>query len=180
EWFESVYPQVAWVPLGDRFNGLLESFTKLERAFGWDNPSRGLPKINRPAQVSAWVTHGRGSRGGIMREGAGPALADAEAFGKQWWAWWGKLQPAWRVPKDGAEGRFVRGEFPGVEKDMWSSLRFSGQNGVLSLIACLFWWGRKLTNEQRDGEGDWREAVDDLTWMVNGLLAAEEAGQAAA
>ncbi|KAK7028486.1 hypothetical protein R3P38DRAFT_3190082 [Favolaschia claudopus] len=175
DWFKAVYAEVSTVPLGQPFNTLLEGWTNLERAYGWESGRRGLPSDGRPSQVSSWVSLARGSRGGSMGEGRGPTLADTVKFEKEWWGWWGKLQPEWRVRDEQREGRWARDERPATGPDTWTSLRFPGPNGILSLVACLFWWGKKLKSDER--VGGWSEAVEDLSWMVWGMLAAEEAGK---
>jgi hypothetical protein len=44
----------------------------------------------------------------------------------------------------------------------------------LSFVATLYWWGMAVKDrgEQEDHES-WAEAVRDVKWMLNGLLAAE-------
>jgi hypothetical protein len=53
-------------------------------------------------------------------------------------------------------------------------LRAPSQNGVLSVVASLYWWGKKvqIAGEDDDCES-WVEAVADVEWMLHGLLAAE-------
>ncbi|KAK6967168.1 hypothetical protein R3P38DRAFT_3244642 [Favolaschia claudopus] len=181
EYFAQVYAEVSTTGLGEDFNALLTSLSSLEKAYKWakwekGGVSKGLRTTNRPQQVQAWVQAGRGSRG-VMGGGAGPTLSDTQAFGETWWGWWRGMQPVWRKPNDGSTG-FLRDSFPAGGGENWMTLRFPGPNGALSLIASLFWWGKRLREKQISGDGlkSWEEAVVDVTWMLRGLAEAEGNG----
>ena len=129
-----------------------------------------IPVAKRPQIVSGWIGIGRcrvGSSGCpkphmvIKREGL-------ETFVKAWNVWWRALQPDWHVSVDG-EGRWDW-ELYG---DDWHTLTIPGQNGLLSMVATLSWWGSavKLAEE---GKAEWLEAVTDVEWMMTGLLGALE------
>ncbi|KAK7006051.1 hypothetical protein R3P38DRAFT_2556461, partial [Favolaschia claudopus] len=65
-----------------------------------------------------------------------PTIGSVVKFEQNWWQWWAKLQPHWRVRDRGPSERFI------VKKD-WESLRVPGQNGMVSVLATLYWWGVK-------------------------------------
>jgi hypothetical protein len=62
----------------------------------------------------------------------------------------------------------------GAYKEDWAPLRHPGQNGALGIVATLYWWGKKVAEGgEREDHESWAEAVRDVKWMLNGLLAAE-------
>ncbi|KAJ7733215.1 hypothetical protein DFH07DRAFT_702051, partial [Mycena maculata] len=174
-WFSKVYPEVSQHNLGSGFNALLRVFIDVERSYGWVKGGKGLATLNRPPQLSAWITAGRGSRGGggVMANGIGPAIPSVVVFDMRWWQWWGSLQPPWRLsdsrrPRE----RYLRDMYPASPGAQGGqSLRHPGPNGALSLIATLYWWGVKLGKEGGQEEREsWVEAVTDVKWMLRGLL----------
>ncbi|KAJ7081098.1 hypothetical protein C8R43DRAFT_850939, partial [Mycena crocata] len=148
-WLRTVYKEVSGElsgkKLGGIFNALLGVFLELEKGYGYKNPLRGLPRMDRPTEADAWINGARGSRGGLIVNGAGPVILSVVVFEERWWKWWGSLQPAWRKKAVGRLGRFTRDEYPpqGNAAD-WETLRFPGQNGALTLVATLYWWGMML------------------------------------
>ncbi|KAK6997417.1 hypothetical protein R3P38DRAFT_2797729 [Favolaschia claudopus] len=163
DWFRAVYPEVTAEPVGDCFNHLLIAWAGLEQTYSWVKkaPSgrSSLGTTGRPSQVALWIGAGRGLRGGPMREGAGPTIGSVVKFEETWWQWWSALQPAWRVRDGGHPGRFSREEYGGKTREDWETLRAPGQNGMLSVVAALYWWGVKLV-KRIDGEEKrtWAEA----------------------
>ncbi|KAK7018521.1 hypothetical protein R3P38DRAFT_2784330 [Favolaschia claudopus] len=184
EWFQGVYVEVVVEPVGDCFNNLLVAWADLERAYLWvKKPLTGrssLSAANRPSQVALWIGAGRGLRGGPMSKGAGPTIGSVVKFEQNWWAWWASLQPPWRVRDAGHPERFSREEYGAKTSEDWDTLRAPGQNGMLSVIATLYWWGVKL-KDKVDGEEkrSWVEAVCDVKWMILGLTAMETRAAAA-
>jgi hypothetical protein len=57
----------------------------------------------------------------------------------------------------------------GVNGNEWGPLYQWGVNGMLSLVASLFFWGCAV--RQSDGEiySLWEKAVLDVGWMLEGL-----------
>ncbi|KAJ6619640.1 hypothetical protein B0H10DRAFT_1710662, partial [Mycena sp. CBHHK59/15] len=159
-WFKVLYAEVSLKNLGGSFNSLLALFVEIERAYKWEkSKGKGLGATNRPAQVGAWVTAGRGTR-------RGPRYPLVAVYDAAWWQWWGDLQPQWRVADGGKPRRFSREVCLGVAKEHWVTLRHPGPNGVLSLVASLYWWGAKVAvaGKTEDKES-WAEAVQDVKWM---------------
>ncbi|KAK7031320.1 hypothetical protein R3P38DRAFT_3187034 [Favolaschia claudopus] len=173
--FKEVYVEVSAHALGADFNALLRLWCDLEKEYKWERSQRGLSTKNRPSQVASWITAGRGSRG-PMGHGAGPTLSNITGYDESWWEWWGGLQPSWRIVDGNKTGRFKREEYPaGSDAKDWVTLRFPGKNGALSLVASLYWWGKRMNEKnQREREENWIEAVRDVTWVLTGLLQAEK------
>ncbi|KAJ7256425.1 hypothetical protein C8J57DRAFT_954217, partial [Mycena rebaudengoi] len=97
----------------------------------------------RPLKLKEWIGAGRGSCKGSR--GAEPRIASVTVYGAAWWRWWSGLLPEWRQVEPtaplGTIGRFTQEEFPAQELTNWRWLCFPGPNGVLSLVAMLYWWG---------------------------------------
>ncbi|KAJ7086892.1 hypothetical protein B0H15DRAFT_781927 [Mycena belliarum] len=175
DWFHAVYGEVVGRNLGTLYNAVLEEWVEIERGYEWDmnKGGRGLSKRGRPAEVSAWVSAGRGLRKGPLANGVGPGIRSLAVFDATWWRWWGSLQPEWRSKCRGTPGKFERDVYPDSHGDTWSSLRHPGQNGVLSVVASLYWWGKKVTTDGvREDWESWTDAMRDVRWMLCGLRAA--------
>jgi hypothetical protein len=89
-----------------------------------------------------------------------PPIPDVGEFTDQWRDWWRALNPEWR----GGDGGEMRRE-DGRE---WDVLKVPGVNGLLSVLMCLRWWKGELAGADDKG---WKEAVADVTWVLQQLLA---------
>ncbi|KAK7027826.1 hypothetical protein R3P38DRAFT_3190954 [Favolaschia claudopus] len=175
EWYALLYPEVAAAPLGERHNLLLSLCSDLEALYGWKKPLRGFSAKNRPVQISSWITMGRGARGGTMRQGAGPSIADMDTFARDWWKWWGGLQPKWRTRREDDPTRFQRVSYPERTQENWAALHNPGPNGVMTVMGSLLWWGKSAKQGKVDRE-PWAEAVEDLIWVLTELVEVARAG----
>ncbi|KAK6987759.1 hypothetical protein R3P38DRAFT_2574530, partial [Favolaschia claudopus] len=110
----------------------------LEGLYGWKKPLKGFSAANRPVQISSWITMGRGSRGGTMREGAGPSIANMAVFAQDWWKWWGGLQPKWRTRREDDASCFQRAAYPERTRENWEALHCPGPNGVMTVMGAYF------------------------------------------
>ncbi|KAJ6454924.1 hypothetical protein C8R47DRAFT_996975 [Mycena vitilis] len=157
---------VTWLmqdDLGCHYNALLIALVALETKFGFDDANNGqLPAVNRPSQVWAWVRGGRGTR---LK--APPVVSDPAQFAAGWNQWWDGLQPPWR--ERGEDGYWKVGGSWGPD-DQWDPLEAPGQNGCLSVVASLFFWGRAVLSVPAAVEA-WERALFDVTWMLEGLAA---------
>ncbi|KAJ7025440.1 hypothetical protein C8F04DRAFT_1269177 [Mycena alexandri] len=159
QWFMDLYSQITRVQVGGGvFNSLLVSYAELEQCYKWKkggNSSLGK-KDDRPTPLTQWIGVGRGLRGGKMGTD-GPDIASvALAVGKA--------------------RRFLHTSYLPTASEMWAKLRLPGPNGMLGVVATLYWWGKKVKEGgwEREDLECWVEAVTDAKWMVNGLLAAEK------
>ncbi|KAJ7436813.1 hypothetical protein B0H11DRAFT_2255890 [Mycena galericulata] len=133
------------------------------------NLRAGLSTKNRPAEVQAWIRAGRGLR---AKGSYDAGITDLGDYAKRWTAWWDSLQPTWR--KRGADGQWMVG---GTYGEDWATLWFPGQNGCVSLVASLYFWGAsKRALGAADGavwigeeRAKWDRTVQDVVWMVEGL-----------
>jgi hypothetical protein len=180
-----VYPEVSAENLGGNFNALLAPLGELQSAYNWVKmPSGSKASWNakasgRPHQLNAWVKGGRGAAGRNlgMRNGVGPAIISLAVYDEQWWRWWANVQPRWRTEDRGRPGRFLRDAYPEPTTRNWGELRHPGPNGALNFVASLYWWGKRVVGSggQEDRES-WADAVQDVKWILRGLLTAERGG----
>ncbi|KAJ7601819.1 hypothetical protein DFH06DRAFT_1024704, partial [Mycena polygramma] len=156
-WLSSAIHLLTTIPLGPHFEALLEAWVRAEAAHGYEeNPPQAIPKTGRPEVLDEWIRAGRWPKGKKKRN-----------YGKIWKEWWDSLQPPWRT-KD-ADGRYSTGTEYG---DEWGTLAIPGQNGTLSVVASLYFWGssRRTPASMPDGiQEDWEAAVLDVAWMLEGL-----------
>ncbi|KAJ7160859.1 hypothetical protein C8R46DRAFT_905053 [Mycena filopes] len=156
-WFKHGFGQVSREVLGGCYEELLEEFVALERSYGFVvGASKGLKgSYPRPEQVSTWVKDGRGRKLSMV------PITDVASFGKEWWSWWQGMQPSWRGE---------RGERVAAEQADWGHLVQPGQNGMLSVVAALYWWGHaEKAAEGGAGSAEWEEAVTEATWVFRHL-----------
>ncbi|KAJ7656858.1 hypothetical protein DFH06DRAFT_991270 [Mycena polygramma] len=179
-WLAEVYGEVSAKNLGGEYNSLLSVWVALERAYKYERRTGKTPAwngkaANRPSAIDKWVGVGRGRGGkGSLGNGVGPPIDDVDAFDAGWWRWWSGFQPVWRV-KDPERGeRFLREKYPEPTATNWGPMRYPGPNGALNFVATLYWWGRALTAKGKSAES-WSEAVEEVKWMLTGLLAVEQA-----
>ncbi|KAJ7722420.1 hypothetical protein B0H16DRAFT_1264795, partial [Mycena metata] len=181
-WFSAAYRDITKVDVGGNFNALLGVFCELERAYKWEKgrKNKELGKVNRPPAASDWISRARGSRA-RPESNTVPKIASLAVYEREWWSWWATLQPAWRVQDAGRPNRFARETYPTPKPENWDPLRVPGQNGILTVVATLYWWGLKnLEIGEREDKESWVEAVADVKWMVKGMLAAEREAAPAA
>lgn len=89
-------------------------------------------------------------------------ISDIDHFGNAMVEWWNALQPNWRQSDEGLPIPQYTGTF--------TSLRKGGQNGIITVLFGLFWWGCNL-----DGNtSQWHKIVADVSDMLDALLCAKE------
>ncbi|KAJ7429655.1 hypothetical protein B0H11DRAFT_1662857, partial [Mycena galericulata] len=155
EWFAHALAEMSKVNLGVHFNALLAAWVRIEAACAFDNPKIALPSKGRPEHVGRWI---QGARG--RRNQANPVVNDPEKYAAAWWAWWNSLQPEWRTME--ADGKtWVVGGAYGSD---WETLSYWGQNGLLSVVASLYFWGCSVA-ESPQLEA-WEDAVNDVSWIM--------------
>ncbi|KAF9044029.1 hypothetical protein BJ165DRAFT_1528604 [Panaeolus papilionaceus] len=124
--------------------------------FGPEKDKR-LPARFRPTVVKDWVARGR-TRNKAWR----PKDLVPTEFKTEFWTWWTSLQPEWRVDN----GAVITGRVDGD----WSPLVVPGVNGVLSVVAALFFWGLEA-QDKRAPRDAWLVAVRDCTTAFQKLAA---------
>ncbi|KAJ7836512.1 hypothetical protein B0H13DRAFT_2368683 [Mycena leptocephala] len=124
----------------------------VENKFGFDeNPQTGVGGEDRPAEVFRWIKSGRGIRQ------KGPYDAGIT-----------NLRDEVEITSGKAGGGHS------VDCD-WDLFWFPGQNGCISIVASLYFWGS--SRSALGGEGgwedenreEWERAVADVVWILEGL-----------
>ncbi|KAJ7130585.1 hypothetical protein C8R44DRAFT_613992 [Mycena epipterygia] len=152
------------VDLGPNYASLMDALIRIEEAQGFPSETRGALTTGRPGVVNDWIQSGRGCRSKTL-----PKITKIRAYPQVWHSWWDSLQPEWRT-QDG-EGRWKIG---GEYSNDWDVLDCPGPNGLLSVVASIYFWGcesRSHCGEEwfADDQRLWDEAVHDVVWMMDGL-----------
>ncbi|KAJ6454038.1 hypothetical protein C8R47DRAFT_940660, partial [Mycena vitilis] len=155
EWLEKALLYLTVRDLGCHYTALLRTLVRLEESQGFTRSHAGLPKSKtRPKEVGVWI---RGARGVKMK--SLPIVVDVARYREEWYSWWEELQPDWR--QRGEDGRLITGGMYGKE---WGALDCAGQNGNVSIVAALYFWGAAATHTE-ETRALWNEAVEDVCWM---------------
>ena len=88
-------------------------------------------------------------------------IASVPDFVAEYESWWEDLQPKWRkCDGKGWNRPKYRGKDLGV-------LNTRGQNGWLSVVACLWWWGVAVSSAgDKEGLDVWENRLGDAIWML--------------
>ncbi|KAJ6490574.1 hypothetical protein C8R47DRAFT_977287 [Mycena vitilis] len=160
EWLMTALHYLTARDLGCHYTALLKALVRLEESAGFEETSHTALRSStaRPKEVGKYV---KGARGAKMK--ALPEVKNVKAFATKWNAWWDDLQPKWR--QRGADGQWITG---GKYGDEWGGLDCAGPNGTLSVVAALYFWGSASTHTA-ETQAAWTAAVQDATWMLEGL-----------
>lgn len=158
-WVRNALDLLASQDLGAQWQALVAAWLRFETAAGLTVPGGRLPSKGRPPLIAGWIKNAR-------TPGYPVNLGDVNAFKRTFNAWWNSLQPKWRT--EGRDGALKR------DGGDWRSMcEYSGVNGLLSVVACLFFWGSAtLTPSQ---SCSWDTAVDDVLYVLEQLAAASQA-----
>ncbi|KAJ7490099.1 hypothetical protein B0H11DRAFT_1719727 [Mycena galericulata] len=171
KWLSDAVRHLSAVDLGSHFRSLLETLVRVEERFGFDedHPRSGVSKTNRPKEVDEWIKAGRGLR---AKKGWDAGIRDIDEYGKRWWMWWDVLQPSWRTR--GEHGGWALSEAYDEHWE-WPALAHPGQNGCLSIVASLYFWGSAKSavgagaGWDAENRESWDWAVQDVVWMMEGM-----------
>lgn len=143
------------VDLGGKWRSLAAAWVEFEKRHGFKQNGSKLSTHNRPRIVADWIQRARSHK-------YRPSLKNLEAFQNNFWTWWMSLQPDWRRV-EGSKVLERRGE------EDWDVLQCPGQNGVLSVIAALFFWGLEAVGSG-SAEEAWDVVVDDVLYAITNLF----------
>ncbi|KAL0563738.1 SERTA domain-containing protein 3 [Marasmius crinis-equi] len=102
-----------------------------------------VSKESRPDSIGWWFSYGR------LRTERTPDGVTSEGMEKDWWTWWTKANPEWRVIVD---GRVVPGGM-----GPWDRLRAPGPSGIVLFLVALRWWHDVVENVEEQAR--WELAV---------------------
>ena len=160
EWFQKAVLMLSSKDLGGGWLDLVSIWGRFEKAAGYMEAGI-LGSEDRPPCVGAWIARARSPR-------YQPALSrsNLEDLDRSFWRWWTALQPEHRMDNDVANDGHVLPQTPG---DM-EAIRRPGKNGLLSVLAALWFWGSTPEVEYSTTLGSWASAVDDVSWVIEELL----------
>ncbi len=144
--------------LGGGWLDLVSIWSRFEKAAGYMEAGI-LSSEGRPPCVGAWIARARSPR-------YQPALSrsNLEDLDRSFWRWWTALQPIYRqgLSNDGHVLSQTSGDMEGIRRP--------GRNGLLSVLAALWFWGSTPQVELSTTLGSWASAVDDVSWVLEELL----------
>jgi len=154
KWFISALRKLQSTTIDERFNTLIHTWATFEVKEGYAEVSK-LDSKHRPSVIGDWIQRGR-------NEKWVPPGFDSAKFENQFKQWWFHLQPVWRraTDQDVAWGS--------IEGDL-VHLKKPGTNGLLSVVAGLFFWGINVKN----GSPEWDRYVayvNDIQAVLSGLV----------
>lgn len=152
-WLANAIKLVAAFDFGAKWQSLVASWVKFEEASNYKSSRLGTK--SRPQTIAKWIQLAR-------KPDYRPDIENLAAYEADFKAWWISLQPPWRC-RDGVD-------WPLKGSGDWDILRQSGQNGLLSVVAALFFWGWAARTATNDAEGAWSLAVDDVLYALTQLL----------
>ncbi|KAK7050158.1 hypothetical protein R3P38DRAFT_3173224 [Favolaschia claudopus] len=151
----------------------VKKFFDFEAAWGFQDGENIPPvRTNRPVEIGGWVNRGRvwglpPSVGMMMgrRSSVGQA---ASLWVPRWWVWWRMMQPTER--EEAEDGSLTRPEVAD-----WSTMaKMYGKNGLVLVMASLYWWGCAAHRFDGDDREEWLAGVRDVTWVLERLLESGE------
>ncbi|KAJ7856843.1 hypothetical protein B0H14DRAFT_2257617, partial [Mycena olivaceomarginata] len=156
DWFINAYREVTRTNLGAHFNAAVAAWMRIEAASKFQNPKEALSSKGRPKIIADWIGGGQGQKQAAL------VVKNGKKFGKEWWKWWDGLQPEWRLRRE--DGLGLTGENSGEGEWGDTQLIYWGQNGTLSIVAGLFFWGLAVMNDS-ELRGEWEITVNDTVWI---------------
>ncbi|KAK6992781.1 hypothetical protein R3P38DRAFT_3429464 [Favolaschia claudopus] len=157
DWFADARTVLTKQDLGVHYQAVIAAWTRMEEASRFEHSPTNLPAKFRPKQLGPWITRGRRTEFSVE---------DPIEYSAQWQAWWDSLQPAWR--KRGTDGCWEVENGYGEGGREWGSLYQWGVNGVLTIVASLYFWGRAV-GDRAELRRVWESAVLDVVWMFEGM-----------
>lgn len=130
-WIHNAFEFLTRGVIDKGFRELVDTFILIERTYGFKSGMEGFTRINRPTIVTKWINNGRWRR---KRMYSAMSAAELSVFEKDWWKWWGNIQPSWRKPGDKTEIK------TDTNVDDWRTVVKPGINGWVSVLASLRWW----------------------------------------
>lgn len=141
--------------LGAEWDALVDSWLRFEQNSSFQG-SKKLGHKSRPQAIAEWI---KLARSATFR----PKIKNVKTFSSEFTAWWASLQPGWRT-KD-ADGNWIQDS--GVD---WNDLRCPGKNGLLSVVAALFFWGRAVQTSRSAARYTWENAMNDVLYVYTQLI----------
>lgn len=144
--------------LGGGWLDLVSGWGQFEKAAGYLEAGI-LGSEGRPPCVGAWIARARSPK--YQPPFVGKSL---QALDRDFWIWWNTLQPQHRKDVDVEDGAILPRTLGGME-----DIRRPGKNGLLSVLAALWFWGSSPQIVTSGTLTSWATAVDDVSWVIEQL-----------
>jgi hypothetical protein len=153
-WFANYQQMFLKKDLGKEWRDLVLAWVAFEeQARNTGLKARVIPASGRPEVVSMWIARKRSTTWE-------PDISNLKHYADAFNGWWKYLQPSWRISNDRANKMSTEGD--------WNCLRAPGVNGIMSVVAGLFYWG--LASEGKGAHRKaWLDAIQDCC-LVFSLL----------
>ncbi|KAJ7893223.1 hypothetical protein B0H13DRAFT_1474817, partial [Mycena leptocephala] len=152
-WVKNAYREISREFIGAAYEEVVEAWIELEKLYGFVVGNNTLKGGERPKEVTQWVRDGRGRTMPMI------PITDLGKFENGWWKWWTALQPSWRGSWRGRT-ESARGKPADAS---WEKLAVPGQNGLLSVVATLYWWGYAEKKAGMDARSTgWEDAMKEV------------------
>ncbi|RDB29933.1 hypothetical protein Hypma_014056 [Hypsizygus marmoreus] len=155
------------VDLGPAYMQLLIFLVRLEIATHGKSREKFLDRTFRPKEIKEWIHQGRGRNNRTL------IIDNVSEFAEQWWAWWTILQPKWLAEAKDKHGRSVAAAPLDATYEDWRRMCVPGGNGLICVVAGLYWWGRKLEHAKvntKANKENWNKAISDCLWVLQRIV----------
>ncbi len=152
DWLENARTLFKSENLGSEWDLLCSNWLKFEEDFQFQGTGK-LGCQRRPWVITGWIQRARSP---TYR----PDIDDVNGFEADFHVWWQSLQPEWRRVDTAKKSKQPEGD--------WDCIRQSGPNGLLSVVAALFFWGGAVQNTS--ARTAWLEALTDVSYVLEQLL----------
>lgn len=153
DWVTKALSLLQSTPLGSEWDALLRGWLQFEQGTGFeDGPRLGCRR--RPRIIADWIQVARKPKFSYE-------IKDPEKFAEEFNAWWRGLQPDWRL--DDVSDLLRR------DGEDWECLWCPGTNGLLSVVAALFFWGSRVQHGAPTLKSKWLEALEDVAYAISRL-----------
>ena len=139
--------------LGPEWDELVAGWLHFERTTEFMGVSK-LGHQNRPPAIGDWIQRARSPT-------FHPNIVDLGTYSSNFDAWWRSVQPYWRM--DPYSNRLLR------DGDDFERIRLIGPNGLVSVIAALFFWGHKIQGSTAR-KSIWKERLGDVAYIIAHLI----------
>ncbi|KAK7053554.1 hypothetical protein R3P38DRAFT_2378051, partial [Favolaschia claudopus] len=149
-WFTDAHASMTHIDLGCHYRPIVAAWTRMEAASRFEHSESNLSAKSRPKSIGVWIR---------SKRTAAASINDPVQYAEEWRAWWDLLQPSWRTKdKDGQWA--ITATYGGAGRE-WGPLYRWGINGILTVVASLYFWGCVVQGKP-EFLGSWERAVQDV------------------
>lgn len=153
-WLTSAISMLESEELGGNCRPLIQAWVKFKRGQA-NQPASVLSSTHRPIVIRDWIQRARSAS-------YRPVIKSTSDLQTNFMKWWEGLQPEWRMS---TSGQIIVSKLDGD----WDGLCRAGRNGILSVVAALFFWGFALKGTGAE-QVEWKAATDDCLRVLNAFL----------